>query len=168
MSRLMDCKIAQLRGLDVAALRMLWGKVFGRLAPARMSRGLLVRAVAYEIQAKEQGGLRPALRRRLALLAGSGRDGSNGMSQPVRTLQPGVRLMREWNGETHMVEVLADGLSWRGNRYRSLSAVAHAITGSRWSGPRFFGLARTGNPPEQSELPEHVPILAGAVERIDV
>ena len=60
------------------------------------------------------------------------------------TLKEGGRLLREWNGVTHTVEVLEDGYRWNGDTYRSLSAVARAITGARWSGPRFFGLRETG------------------------
>jgi len=61
-------------------------------------------------------------------------------SRATRTLKPGARLIREWNGSSHIVEVVEDGFLWNGKRYRSLSAIARAITGTRWSGPRFFGL----------------------------
>lgn len=168
MTRSQEGKIAKLRELDTSELRTLWNEVVGRPAPHQLSRDLLARAIAYEMQAKTEGGLRPALLRRLKRLAGNCRNSSNSTSRPVRALQPGVRLMREWNSETHVVDVLNEGVSWRGNRYRSLSAVAHAITGTHWSGPRFFGLARTASPPPQSSSPEQDPITARAVEKADV
>ena len=105
-----------------------------------LSRNLLARAVVHRIQEKAFGRLRPAAARRLRRLAG-GIDGggANGPSAGP-ALKPGSRLLREWRGETQVVEVTHEGLVWKGNRYRSLSAVARAITGVRWSGPRFFGL----------------------------
>ena len=78
--------------------------------------------------------LPPALARTLARIAG----GKDRTGRPK--LRPGGRLVREWNGVTHVVDVVADGYLWRGTRYRSLSAVAREITGAHWSGPRFFGL----------------------------
>jgi hypothetical protein len=93
------------------------------------------KAIAYEVQAKVFGGL-PARTRR-ALRDAAKAHGRSGVSKlPSR----GTRLVREWNGALHEVEVLEDGYLWRGARHRSLSAIARAITGTRWSGPRFFGL----------------------------
>ena len=90
--------------------------------------------MTYEAQVQQRGGLTPAVRRGLAQWAA-------GRAQvPSPRLRPGARLVRECNGVSHVVEVTAAGLVWRGRRYRSLSAVARAITGARWSGPLFFGL----------------------------
>ena len=136
----LEGRLAEVRDLDVAALRAAWADEFGRPAPARLSRDLLVRAIAYRIQERRGGGLRPATLRRLNRLAEDLQNGRETESAPPSPLQPGVRLMREWNGETHVVDVLADGFAWRGASYASLSAIARAITGVRWSGPRFFGL----------------------------
>jgi len=139
----MEDRIASIAQLDLVSLRVQWTAYHGRPAPMRLGRDLLARAVAYGIQAEQWGGLRPALRRRLKRLC----DGCGQATQgTVLRLQPGVRLMREWNGETHVVDVLADGYHWNSTRYRSLSAVARAITGARWSGPRFFGLHETARP----------------------
>ena len=102
-----------------------------------ISRGLLIRAIAYEMQAKRYGRLKPALDRRLRMIANGSVDGD---SKATPTLQPGARLVREWNGVSHVVEVIEGGFIWNGDRHRSLSAIARAITGARWSGPRFFGL----------------------------
>ncbi len=91
------------------------------------------------MQVKRYGGLKPAVRRQLRKVA----DG--GSAQAVANLKsekvvPGMRLIREWTGSSHVVEVVDGGFVWNGKRYGSLSAVARAITGARWSGPRFFGL----------------------------
>jgi len=134
----LEDQLIHLAQLDLSSLRDRWEELFGSPAPMRLSSDLLARAIGYQIQAKQYGGLRPALRRRLKRL-GDGIE-SEAMRNPASQLQPGARLMREWNGETHVIEVHADGFAWNDERYRSLSAVAYAITGARWSGPRFFGL----------------------------
>jgi len=131
-------RVAAVAQLDLKSLRAGWADLHGHPAPIRLSRDLLARAIAYRIQAAQWGGLRPALRRRLERLRNDSRPAP--AHRPATRPQPGARLMREWNGETHVVDVLADGFAWNGKRYRSLSAVARAITGARWSGPRFFGL----------------------------
>ena len=81
-----------------------------------------------------------AQKRRLAGIAEELRKGGDLTAGPAIRLKPGLRLVREWRGETHTVLVLEDGFEWNGERRRSLSAIAREITGTRWSGPRFFGL----------------------------
>ncbi len=108
--------------------------------PKGISRSLLIRAVAYEIQAKRYGGLKPATDRRLRAIANGTVNGDHASRKASPALQPGARLVREWNGVSHVVEVIEGGFIWNGDRHRSLSAIARAITGARWSGPRFFGL----------------------------
>lgn len=103
-----------------------------------LSRRLLEHAVAYDLQTRARGGIKPALRR--ALAAASNSDGSAQLLSPAKKLQAGMRLLREWGGRTHTVEVSDHGFVWEGRRYTSLSAIARQITGARWSGPRFFGL----------------------------
>lgn len=139
MSNAVHSKIAALEALDTPALRTLWGEAFGKPPPKSARRNLLLRALAYHVQERVAGGLRPATRRRLARAAEDLQDGKEAGATPPR-LRPGTRLLREWKDETHVVEVLADSFAWRGTRYSSLSAIARAITGVRWSGPRFFGL----------------------------
>ncbi|MEQ9639621.1 MAG: DUF2924 domain-containing protein [Alphaproteobacteria bacterium] len=129
-----------LQQLDLKALQAEWRALFGCPAPKGMRSNLLRRAVAYRIQEQAFGGLRAAARRRLRQLAANGGAPTAGAASASARLRPGMRLMREWQGETQVVEVLADGFQWRGDHYGSLSAVANAITGSRWSGVRFFGL----------------------------
>ena len=99
-----------------------------------MTEGLLARGIAYELQVRQLGGLSPAERKALGALA-QGRSNPN----PV-VLKTGTRLYRSWQGVTQEVLVLEGRYSWRGKSYASLSEVARAITGTRWSGPRFFGL----------------------------
>jgi len=135
-------RIAALQDQGLPGLRAEWERRHGRPPPARLSRELLIRSIAWAIQAERRGGLRPALARRLARLAEGG-DASAAARAATR-LQPGTRLMREWYGETQVVEVLETGFAWKGRTYRSLTAVARAITGVSWSGPRFFGL-QTGS-----------------------
>jgi hypothetical protein len=104
-----------------------------------MSRRLLVRALAYRIQERVLGGLDLATRRRLERAAQDLEAGRRRRS-PSKTIEPGTRLLREWKGVVHEVLVLEDGVDYRGESWSSLSAVAREITGTRWSGPRFFGL----------------------------
>jgi len=124
-------KVAALAQLDRAALLKLWAATYGPAVPSHLSRSLMVRAMAYEIQAKAHGGL--STRSKRALKAALKSDGK-AVAPPGR----GSRLLREWHGRLHEVEVLAEGYLYRGERYRSLSAIARVITGTKWSGPRFF------------------------------
>jgi hypothetical protein len=128
-------ELAALAGLDRTALLERWRRAFGHDAPPRLSRPLMEKAIAYNIQVKAFGGLSARTMRALRAAA----KGDGGLTS-CRAPGSGTRLVREWNGALHEVEVLEDGYLWRGARHRSLSAIARAITGARWSGPRFFGL----------------------------
>jgi hypothetical protein len=120
--------------MDRTRLARLWSDLIGGMVPTSMSQPMQRRFLAFELQAKAEGGLPAALRARLdRIVAGEERKASP-------TLQPGARLLREWNGTTHVVDVVPEGFLWNGAPHRSLSAIARAITGARWSGPRFFGL----------------------------
>ena len=112
-----------------------WEALFGAPPPARTSRSLMIRAVAYKMQERAFGGLTASTRRMLAGEAPSAR-----VNAPSRDARPGMVLLREWQGVTHQVTVIEGGVLYRSQRYRSLSEVARVITGSRWSGPLFFGL----------------------------
>jgi len=138
-------RIAELEALDTRELRSRWQHVYRLPAPKHASRDLLLRAVAYRLQEKAEGGLSKAALRRLAKLAGLNGGGTQPTPPSQPRLKPGSRLIREWHGVTHSVTVLGDGFDWRGNRYASLSQIARAITGARWSGPRFFGLRKTNS-----------------------
>jgi hypothetical protein len=115
--------------------------VFRRRAPAHLPRHLLFRILAYRLQADRLGDLDADCRRLLERIGSAASDGLVAdLSRPRTGLKPGTLLTREWDGHLQRVMVLADGFSWNGKTYPSLSQVAFAITGTRWSGPRFFGL----------------------------
>jgi hypothetical protein len=140
----LDNEIARLRDLDVLELRARWHTVFRRRAPSHLPRHLLFRILAYRLQADRHGDL-DADSRRLLDRIGSGASGETDrlvadFNRSKTELRPGTLLTREWAGHLQRVMVFADGFSWNGKTYPSLSKVAFAITGSRWSGPRFFGL----------------------------
>ena len=141
-SETIDVEIARLRGLDMDALRARWRTVFRRKAPPRLPRHLLFRTLAYKLQADALGDLDPATRQLLEK-SGSSADLiqlTAHLHRIAPALRPGTVLTREWDGHLQHVMVLADGFSWQGKIYPSLSNVAFAITGTRWNGPRFFGL----------------------------
>ena len=133
-------EIATLHSLDVEQLKARWRILYGSEAPSRFSRDLLIGAVAYRLQERALGGLKPATRRLFQRAAADAHARRPLKLAPVRTLAPGAVLIREWGGVKHQVTVLESGFSFRGKCHRSLSAVARRITGSRWSGPLFFGL----------------------------
>jgi Protein of unknown function (DUF2924) len=137
-----DATLRELAGLPVDALRKSWARRFGQPPPKSISRRLLEYAAAYEVQARIHGGLKPAVRRKLLQIALKRVDGAKLTSSapPRHVLSPGTRLLREWRGRSHTVEVTDHGFLYAGRQYRSLSEIARAITGARWSGPRFFGL----------------------------
>ena len=116
-----------------------WHRLYGADARVRLGRELLITAVAYGLQQEVLGGLRPDLRRRLHQIIESVRQGNEVVPAAPR-LKLGTRLMREWQGHTHAILVVDGGFLWQQTRYRSLSQIARAITGTRWSGPVFFGL----------------------------
>jgi hypothetical protein len=136
-------EIAGLSKLDIDELRERWKAMFGKAPSHDISRSFLTRAIAYRLQEKAFGGLKPSTQRLLAEFASDGTNGSALAAAPSRIVQPGAVLVREWRGISHQVSVLEKGFSFRGKRCRSLSEVAREITGTRWSGPLFFGLKRS-------------------------
>jgi hypothetical protein len=139
-----EAEIARLRSLALDALRRRWRVVFGRTPPAGLSKDLLGRMMAWRLQEQAFGGLD---RESLSFLEGLARHGGS----PRRQLKPGTVLVRDYQGQRHTVTVAADGFNWQGATYASLSAIARAITGTAWSGPRFFALARpNGSTPTRS------------------
>ncbi len=128
--------------LSRAELVERWTTIHRRPPPKGLSRRLLEYAAAYDVQAREYGGLKPAIRRKLRQVE-SGVEAtarSVGPHGKAKSLSPGTRLMREWSGRTYRVDVLEAGFLCDGKHYGSLSQIARAITGASWSGPRFFGL----------------------------
>jgi hypothetical protein len=106
-------------------------------SPQQISRQLLAQAVAYRLQVKALGGINFSTRRALDKITEEKKVRIQNGDEGVK---PGIVLVRVWHSETHQVATLGDGIEYRGRRYRSLSEVARQITGTRWSGPRFFGL----------------------------
>lgn len=149
-------EIAVLDTVGTKALQERWRELYERDPPMRMRAGFLRRGIAYRLRELAFGGLKPATVRLLWKLAvelraqrvgrsfiGDGGDEEEAQlrTAPSRpTLSPGTQLMREWNGSTEVVDITTEGLIWRGKPYKTLSAVAVAITGTKWSGPKFFGL----------------------------
>ncbi len=138
-------EIAHLRSLDLKGLRSRWQSVFKRAAPDHLPRHLLFAILAYRIQADRLGDLDHETRQVLNLTnsnetgaAVSARLVSFDQKQTEPT--PGTVLVREWDRHSQRVMVMADGFAWNGQTYDSLSKVAFAITGTKWNGPRFFGL----------------------------
>jgi hypothetical protein len=109
--------------------------------PVGLSRDLLIRVLAYELQERAQNDANAALRRRLQSLAAASEKGDLAV-HPGIVLKAGTALVRQWRGHTHTVLVHKDGFEHEGQRYRSLTVIAERITGAHWSGPRFFGLTK--------------------------
>lgn len=133
-------KLASLARMTRPQLVTLWTELKGARPAFRARRDFLARAVAYHLQEQAYGGLSPAVRRRLRSLAEGLRAGRALQTARSPQIKPGTRLIRAWRGDTHEVLVQDRGFGYRGQTYRSLSEIARLITGTRWSGPLFFGL----------------------------
>ena len=142
-------EIAHLLGLDLKGLRARWLSVFQRPSPHHLTRHLLFAVIAYRLQADRFGDLdhatKQVLHRTVAKETGPAMSARLASFDQKRTeLTPGTVLVREWDRRSQRVMVLADGFAWNGQTYDSLSKVAFAITGTKWNGPRFFGLREKG------------------------
>lgn len=138
----LDAEIAAVRDLVIAELRVRWKKLYGRPAPKTFRRNLLIRGVAYQMHVAVHGGLSAGTKRRLREIAAAVRAGNEDAVLSGPRIKPGTRLYRVWQDKTHVVTVIDDGFEWEGARYKSLSAVARAVTGTNWNGYAFFGLKR--------------------------
>ena len=134
-------RLAALKAMSVKDLKAEWQALFDAPAPNN-SRTFLEGRLAYRIQELTYGGPDKPTRRLLDLLADEVEGTLTRKAQIADPRNPvvGTKLIREWDGTAHTVTVLKDGFDWGGQRYKSLSAVARAITGTRWNGYRFFGL----------------------------
>jgi len=135
----LEREITHLLTPNVPALRQRWAALLGADPSPNLGRALLLRAIAYRLQEKASAGLKPSTQRLLDRIADN-RSRDAPQSTPQRRASAGTVLIREWRGVSHRVTVLDHEVVYRDRRYRSLSEVARAITGSRWSGPLFFGL----------------------------
>lgn len=134
-------RLAALKTTPTPELKKQWRQLF-ETEPPPFNRRYLESRLAYRIQELAYGGLKPETIKRLEAL-GEQLDGGDKRKRSIRAdIRPiaGTRLIREWQGIEHVVTVLADGFDWQGRPYRSLSAIARAITGTRWNGWTFFGL----------------------------
>ena len=136
-----EAEIAGLFDRSTQELRLAWRKLHRTEPPFGISRDLLIRALAHQLQEQSYGGTGRALRRRLHTLTGE-REKRGASFDPTAVLKTGTTLVRQWRGHTHAVFVRDNGFEYKGERYRSLSVIAKRITGAHWSGPRFFGLTK--------------------------
>jgi hypothetical protein len=146
-----EAEIEGLRHLDLDELRLRWRATFRRTAPTRLPRHLLLRLLAYRLQAQAWGDLDKTAGQFLDRIARRNGNGDGGDLATVAlpeqgSLKPGTLLVRDHDGVRHHVMVVERGFAWNGGTYPSLSKVAHAITGTNWNGPRFFGLRDKNGP----------------------
>jgi Protein of unknown function (DUF2924) len=134
-------EIAELVDRPTQELRRAWRRLHHTGPPLGLSRDLMIRGLADELQQRAHGGPSRALQRRLQTLAGELEKGALSFD-PGGVLKTGATLVRQWRGHTHTVLVREDGFEYEGQRYRSLTVIAQQITGAHWSGPRFFGISK--------------------------
>jgi hypothetical protein len=147
-------RLTSLSELTLPELRSEWRRLYRSQAP-RLSRNLMVRAIAYRIQERARGGLSPAINRKLQQCGRQDAKMPDGLDTAGGRPKPGTRLVREWNGRTYTVMITEDGFAYNGKTYGSLTKIARIITGAHWSGPRFFGMGgktvKAGNAGENGE-----------------
>lgn len=143
-------RLTLLATLNRAALCEQWQRLFNSAPDPKIRRPAMIRFLAYRIQEQAYGPLSATSERRLRQLEGSAAGMSDLKTPSARKIHPGTRLVRECQNQVHLVNVEAKGYEYRGSRYRSLSEIARLITGTRWSGPLFFGLK--GKPNNQKEV----------------
>jgi len=141
MAHNVEARLAELPELSRTAICDLWKKHFGTSPPTQLRRDLMIPILAYRIQENAIGALSPKARKRLQQLKEGFANDSEEVTSSKPTLKPGTRLVREWRDEVHVVNVEANGYEYKGGRYKSLSQIARLITGTRWSGPLFFGIS---------------------------
>jgi Protein of unknown function (DUF2924) len=134
-----EAELEGLQSMPVVELRALWRAKFKSEPPKAFGPDLLRRSIAYKIQEDAYGGLDRATARLLKTLMAQFAKGSGRMALP-RRIQPGAILVRQWKGQSHRVTMMEDGFAYQGKPYESLSKIAQLITGTRWNGPKFFGL----------------------------
>jgi Protein of unknown function (DUF2924) len=133
-------RLASLPNLSKPSSCALWQQLFKREPPPEIRKDLMLRIVAHRLQEQEFGGLSDASCRRLRQLASTFVADPNAVVSTRLQIKPGTRLVRQWKKHVHVVEVEPEGYEYKGTRYESLSEIARLITGTRWSGPLFFGL----------------------------
>lgn len=135
-------RLSKLRSFDRLALCELWKQVFEASPPSQLRRDLMIPMLSYRIQEQAFGSLTPGSLTRLRQLGRAFEADSNSPIASVPGIKHGTRLLRQWRGQAHLVNVEPNGYEYQGARYTSLSEIARLITGTRWSGPLFFGLKK--------------------------
>jgi Protein of unknown function (DUF2924) len=141
-SAALEAEIGRLPALSLLELRNRWKMLFGHSAPKSLRRNFLARAVAYQMQVETYGGLSVGTKRRLREIANAVRNGDGNSMLGSARIRTGTQMIRQWQNTTHTVTAVAEGFEWNGRTYKSLSAVANAITGTNWNGFAFFGIKR--------------------------
>lgn len=142
-------QIAALTNMSYGDLQTAWRRHFRHPAPKKLSRALLELGIAWKLQERAQSGLNTTNRRKLDELARTLSTNADLPQPRTIALKPGARLIRDWGGHTHEILVTEEGFLWRGKTWASLSIIAREITGTRWSGPRFFGLGTKASKQDQ-------------------
>lgn len=140
MSDSLAQQLAELPHLKRPALQEQWKRLFGSAPSPRMRRDFMIPILAYRIQEQAFGSISLRTRKRLQELTQQVERSPTGSICERPALRPGTRLVRQWGNQVHLVTAEAKGFEYKGSRYRSLSEIAHLITGTKWSGPLFFGL----------------------------
>lgn len=146
----LEAEIARVRSLGLDELRSLWRATFRASPPPAFTKDLVARFLCWHVQEQAMGGLDAKMAKHVD---GFSRGGKS-KGDERRRLRPGAALIREYQGELHTVTVVQDGYLWREATYASLSIIARAITGTSWSGPRFFGLRKRRDPTAPVEADE--------------
>ena len=146
-------RLADLPTLSRAALHDLWKQLFDASPPAKLRRDLMIPILAYRLQEQTFGSLSGGARGRLRHLSRTFERSFESAIPYASRISPGTRLVRQWRDQVHLVNVEANGYEYQGARYRSLSEIARLITGTRWSGPLFFGIKneQTGSKSKEAQ-----------------
>jgi hypothetical protein len=136
----LKAEIGRVPALSLLELRNRWKTLFGHSAPKSLRRNFLARAVADQMQVEAYGGLSVAIKRRLREIANAVRNGDANAVLGSSRIKPGTQMIRQWQNATRKLAALNEGFEWDGRTYKSLSAVANAITGTNWNGYAFFGI----------------------------
>jgi Protein of unknown function (DUF2924) len=149
----LEDEIAGLPELNKTELLTRWREKLKQAPPSHLNKPILVPLLAYRLQEQALGGLKPEYKRRLRQLAETFARNPSRFAEAISSsarIKPGTRLIRQWDGQTHQVTVAEEGFEYKGERFRSLSEIARQITGTRWSGPLFFGLKQGQRGPGRS------------------
>ena len=138
----LEAQLKRLPSLETSQLRKLWNDLSQNTPHPKLRRELMIPIIAYRLQEKALGGLKPSTARRLRAIADELASGKKSPGTSQFAPRPGTRMVRQWQGNLHEVITLESGFLYGGEKFRSLSEIARAITGARWSGPAFFGLKK--------------------------